>query len=494
MSMDSDCSLCSDFFVFNSKLSKNEDDEDKKILFYHPSPTPLSQQHISIGLCEAVIHFVEPFTEKPIQSLHTEKRAFYLYSPEPDVWWVMVMEKPHSTERVGSTGSSAPAAGAASQSIGTHSGPMEGIGREEWTDECMLKVLSTTYKMFRLLHGPILATLFGNHSAEEMAAMPKEERETIQEEGRLAAVKLLKAFLPPLVINLQWDRVDLFTTLAGMHFLPLNKNVYLAVQRFVNTLENKYSAICDTTVLFKDHLVWSGLDQDDIRVLYKLYTAHTCQATSDFQPMLDITERFRNPQIRFVTGPENPADSDSPMHLLPVYIGPNAQRHQLVLYHTGNIAIFFLLKDDKEKPLEHNWYGLLDNDVFRHLQDARLGQTIADSYARKEQFDDQYKYIYFNRMNLALKTSLTHKGSDVPPVVMKVLSAMHEQFVHPTDAISEVLVKTVNDIWIVGRCTEEREFYLIFDKSKDKDVTLVEINEQVKHLSMMYFQSIFIAE
>ena len=59
MSMDSDCSLCSDFFVFNSKLSKNEDDEDKKILFYHPSPTPLSQQHISIGLCEAVIHFVE---------------------------------------------------------------------------------------------------------------------------------------------------------------------------------------------------------------------------------------------------------------------------------------------------------------------------------------------------------------------------------------------------------------------------------------------------
>ena len=59
MSVDSDCSLCSDFFVFNSKLSRNEDDEDKKILFYHPSPTPLSQQHISIGLCEAVIHFVE---------------------------------------------------------------------------------------------------------------------------------------------------------------------------------------------------------------------------------------------------------------------------------------------------------------------------------------------------------------------------------------------------------------------------------------------------
>lgn len=59
MSTDTDASLCSDLFVFNSTLSKSEHDEDKKILFYHPAPTPLDQQHISIGLCEAVIHFVQ---------------------------------------------------------------------------------------------------------------------------------------------------------------------------------------------------------------------------------------------------------------------------------------------------------------------------------------------------------------------------------------------------------------------------------------------------
>jgi len=324
--------------------------------------------------------------------------------------------------------------------------------------------------------------------------MSKEQREEVQETGRKEIVEKLRGFLTPLIINLQWDRVDLFTTLAGMHFLPLNKNVYLAMQRFVNTLENQYSNICDTTVLFKDHLVWSGLDQDDIRILYKFHTSHTCPATSDFQPMLDLTERFRSPLIRFVTGPENPTDESSPMHLLPVYIGPQAQRYQLVIHHTGNIILLFLVKDDKDKPLERNWYRLLDNDIVRHIQDARLAQTIADSYARKEVFDEQYKYIYFNRMNLALKTSLVHKGADITPVVMKVLSGMHEQFIHPTDGISEVLLKTVNDLWIVGRCTEEREFYLIFDKSKDKELTLVEINEQVKHLSMMYFQSIFIAE
>ena len=406
----------------------------------------------------------------------------YLYTPEPDVWWVMVMEKPHSTERTG-----APATG----SIGSQSGPMEAIGREEWTDECMLVVLSTMYKMYRLLHGPIADTLRGHRTTEQLAAMGAEEREAAEEEGRLRAVEQLRAFLPPIVMNLQWDRVDLFTTLAGVQFLPLNKNVYLAMQRFVNTLENTHSNICNTTVLYRDHLVWSGLDQDDIRVLYKLHTAHTCQGTSEFQPMLDIAERLRNPHVRFVTGPESLSDDKSPVHVLRVFTGPRPDRRQLVIYRADQLTLMFLVRDE---PLERAWYALLDSGITRHLREVELAQAMEDSYARKEAFDEQFKFVYFNRMNLALKTSLVRRGTDTTPAVMKVLASMHEQFVHPTDGITEVLVKTVSDVWVVGRCSEEREFYIVFDKSKDKDVSLVEINEQVKKLSLQYFQSIFITE
>ena len=533
MSADTDTSLCSDLFVFNSTLSKSEHDEDKKILFYHPAPTPLDQQHISIGLCEAVIHFVQfalplpstdtpspmfffffthpatadrPFTTKPIQSLHTEKRAFYLYSPEPDVWWVMVMEKPHSSDRTGAAGRSG------GGTLGTQSGAMEAIGREEWTDECMLVVLSTMYRMYRLLHGPIADTLRGHRTEEQLAALDADARAALQETCRQEAVALLRAFLPPLVINLRWDRVDLFTTLAGVHFLPLNKNVYLALQRFVNTLENQFSRICDTTVLYDDHLVWSGLDQDDIRVLYKLYVAHLRAGATDFQPMLALAERLRNPAVRFATGPESLTDPAAPVHELAVYTGPRATRHQLVVHRTGPLALLLLVRDDDcdsgcasssgsgsgnktaPEPLARNWYALLDAAIARLLGEAGLAQAVADSYRRKEAFDDQFKYIYFNRMNLALKTSLRHKGADVSPAVMKVLSAMHEQFAHPTDAIGEVIVKTVSDVWVVGRCSEEREFYLVFDKNKDRDVGLVDIYEHVTALSREYFNSIFVAE
>lgn len=399
----------------------------------------------------------------------------------------MVMEKPHSGERVGAGKGSAPGG-----TLGTQSGPMEAIGREEWTDECMLVVLSTMYKMYRLLHGPIAETLRGHRTEEQLAAMPPAERAAQEEAWRAEAVALLRAFLPPLVINLRWDRVDLFTTLAGVHFLPLSKNVYLALQRFVNTLENQFSCVCDTTVLYDDHLVWSGLDQDDIRVLYRLYVAHRGAGAADFQPMLDLGARLRDPAVRFATGPERLADAAAPVHELRVHTGPRAQRHQLVVYRAGLLALLFLVRDDA--PLARTWYALLDAAITRQLAEAGLAQAVADSYRRKEAFDEQFKYVYFNRMNLALKTSLRRKGADLSPAVMRVLAAMHEQFAHPSDAIGEVIVKTVSDVWLVGRCSEEREFYLIFDKNKDRDVGLVDIYEHVTTLSREYFNSIFVAE
>ena len=48
---------CIEFFVFNPKLSKREDDEDNKILFFHPSTENQGVKHKEIGLCEAVIYF-----------------------------------------------------------------------------------------------------------------------------------------------------------------------------------------------------------------------------------------------------------------------------------------------------------------------------------------------------------------------------------------------------------------------------------------------------
>ena len=55
--------------------------------------------------------------------------------------------------------------------------------------------------------------------------------------------------------------------------------------------------------------------------------------------------------------------------------------------------------------------------------------------------------------------------------------------------VGEVMVRTTNDRWIVGRKSDQREFYVIFD---NKNAHLIEINEEVKKLGSTYFQNIFL--
>lgn len=63
--------------------------------------------------------------------------------------------------------------------------------------------------------------------------------------------------------------MDLFATLDGIHFLPVDRNVYLRIQCFINLCENQFGCIKYCSFLYKDHLLWSGLEQDDIRVLLR---------------------------------------------------------------------------------------------------------------------------------------------------------------------------------------------------------------------------------
>jgi len=55
--------------------------------------------------------------------------------------------------------------------------------------------------------------------------------------------------------------------------------------------------------------------------------------------------------------------------------------------------------------------------------------------------------------------------------------------------LNEICIKTATDYWIVGRRSEQREFYVIISK---KDATLIDIHEEVKKLSSTHFANIFI--
>jgi hypothetical protein len=65
---------------------------------------------------------------------------------------------------------------------------------------------------------------------------------------------------------------------SGIHFLPLDKTLYLRVQSFINMTESAFPDVAYTCFLYASQLVFSGLEQDDMRTLYRYITAGFLQS------------------------------------------------------------------------------------------------------------------------------------------------------------------------------------------------------------------------
>jgi len=151
------------------------------------------------------------------------------------------------------------------------------------------------------------------------------------------------------------------------------------------------------------------------------------------------------------------------------------------------LDITCLLLVDTTTPLDIPFFKSLGSFISGQLE--FLAPILEEHYYKKQGSEDQYRYIYFNHMNCALKTSLKEKGLAIPRETMKMLNDIHTDFEKSPEKVSEVLIRTQNDRWVVGRKSDQREFYVIFDH---KNSHLIEINEEVRKLSSTYFNNIFI--
>src|SRR4051794_38675233 len=81
-----------------------------------------------------------------------------------------------------------------------------------------------------------------------------------------------------------------------MHYLPVDRNVYLRIQSFVNLVENSFSQIKYTCFLYRDHLVWSGLEQEEMQTLYT-YMFPRIEEPPTRNEKITKTWRVRSPLI-----------------------------------------------------------------------------------------------------------------------------------------------------------------------------------------------------
>ncbi|ESO93330.1 hypothetical protein LOTGIDRAFT_216156 [Lottia gigantea] len=449
------------FFIFNSNYGPREGEEEKKTLYFFPSTTDIDSQIKAIGLCEAVVKFTETFSDKPCEALHTQKTKQLFLEAEPDFWIIMTVAVPFSKKEKDD------------QSYYEY--------REEDVQNSVYRaVLLQTYKMFKLFNGTFVNIL---------------ERSG----GDISSLKhRLEHFYSRYLLTLKLHQSDLLDVFNGISFLPLDKNTYLQIQCLINRLEALFPTIKYTAFLYNDQLVWSGLEQDDMRTMYKylttsLFPSHLDQELHGSSTRSSMTAPGGTHFGKFVTGPSNLDDSSSLGKVPRVFIQSDTENEEcyLLVYKALSASICMLISVNS--TMNFDFFRTVDG--FLGAQMSKVASDISEQYPRKSvasNTDPQFKYVYFNHMNLAQKTTVhidirKLSGVNIPQETLRLLGDINSDLTRDNED-GETIVKTASDFWVVGKKSDQREFYVVINQ---KNANLIEINEEVKKLCSTHLNSIF---
>ncbi|ESO10135.1 hypothetical protein HELRODRAFT_185317 [Helobdella robusta] len=459
------------FFVFNPLLGRKEGEEHKKLLYFHPSSTSLDAKIKVIGLSEAIIRFMETFTESPCESLHTQKTRQLYFRPENDFWIVMTISIP-TIQKI------------------TENGVKIEYMDDHVIDKTYQAVLEKSYSMFKLFNGSISRIL--SHS--DMEAL----------KDRLE--HFFNKYLPTLRLN-QSDILDVF---GGIHYLPLDRCVYLKTLSLVNRLEYEVKELKHTVILYNSRLVWTGIEQDDMKTLYhflvtSLYPAvmeqdfHPYTAapstTSSSSSSTSSSTTTTKPGLRvgkFILGPPDISNNHDLGQMPQVHLSNGTLLCNLAVYKIYDAVICLFIDGNVTPPFEL----FVRLDRYFHDNMEELANEFAQYKIKRlvgAPTEASIKYVYFNKANLAQKSCMHSWDGvvlNVSPDVMRLVSAINLDINSASETVEdcETVVKIANDCWVVGKRSDQREVYVIVNQ---KNANLIDINEEVNKLCATFFNDIF---
>uniref|UniRef100_A0A8C2JV28 CCZ1 homolog, vacuolar protein trafficking and biogenesis associated n=1 Tax=Cyprinus carpio TaxID=7962 RepID=A0A8C2JV28_CYPCA len=312
----------------------------------------------------------------------------------------------------------------------------------------------------------------------------------------------LEKFFYRYLQTLHLQSCDLLDVFGGISFFPLDKMTYLKIQSFVNRVEESLSLVKYTAFLYNDQLIWSGLEQDDMRILYKYLTTSLFPRHSE--PELAGRDSPLRPEVagnllhygRFLTGPANLKDPDAKFRFPRIFVNTEDSYEELhlIVYKAMTAAVCFMV--NAAVDLNREFCEQLDSLVGPQL--TLLASDICEQFNINRRIsgpekEPQFKFIYFNHMNLAEKSTIHLRKTasvsltSVHPDLMKILGDINCDFAR-VDEDEEIIVKAMTDYWVVGKKSDQRELYVILNQ---KNANLIEVNEEVKRLCATQFNNIF---
>eukprot|EP00928_Gymnodinium_smaydae_P036393 TRINITY_DN25448_c0_g1_i1.p1 TRINITY_DN25448_c0_g1~~TRINITY_DN25448_c0_g1_i1.p1 ORF type:complete len:543 (-),score=113.85 TRINITY_DN25448_c0_g1_i1:74-1576(-) len=487
------------FFVFDPTLvaegphPTEEEQADAKIVYYSPSCAPHEEKRSQVGLIEGLISFAAMFdvevpgAEKPepLRSLRTKHYVFSILEAEPHTWMVLVMRHPQQAAGGGEPGA-----------------PDE----DAVTDNTLQAALRNCYSIFRLLHGELQAFMQA-HSIHKL-------------------FDLLEDFVPAFLETLQASDFGIFQELDGFRYGPVERHTCISIHCFLLKLQEQFPAIRHAGLLYNAHLIYTTLPLDDMRVLYSYLVS--------FNGAVSNHKLNRPPFGRIPTAASHPGGGSS-SYGRALLLGDDSDfllgvsRRQVAGSSSGPAHIFVPtchLADGPGQLVALTYQGMMLILVFeegaqldaRILESVRscctlasgdglslleLRPLVAQQFAQVMEQEDEYRFLYYNSSNHALRLSSNNsrsllgvaRGSGGPggtaamrPGERGALCPIRDALSDPQLRCHEVSVKAADRGWICAKRWREREFYLLLDGS---GVSLSKCQEECARFASIHFSNIF---
>lgn len=435
------------FYIFNSSYGQKEGEEAQKVLYFYPTKTDLDTQIKNVGLTEAILKFTETFNcHQKRESLHTQKTRQLYYQPEEGFCMVLVLSVPTAT-RV-----------------------KEGVEHREYLtddiqDNVYWAVLKQAYRSFRLFYCSFHNILEAGNDLTQLRYK-------------------LDHHFSKYLMKLKLQHADILDVFHGIQFLPLDRKTFLHVQTLVNLLECSFPTVRHTAFLYNDQLVWSGLEPDDMQVMYRYLISSLLPAQMETElqggSMPRQSASFSALHYgRFAYGPSNLQNAD--IGKIPkVYLRNDAGPVicHLVIYRALSATVCLFI--DESVDLKMDFFQRLDIFLGHRLTSlaSEIAEQCSNSNASTAAAETGVKFVYYNQLNRAQKSTvhLDNRRSgniSIPIDILRILADINTDFMERKPSTAETIVKTMNDYWVVGKLSNLREFYVVIHQ---KNANLIEIN------------------
>ncbi|XP_028039377.1 vacuolar fusion protein CCZ1 homolog [Bombyx mandarina] len=436
------------FFVFNPTFGPKEGDELKRILYFYPNEVSPDARKMQVGLCEAVVKFMSTFSSEPCEALQTQSKRYIFFQPEKNFWMVLVVRIPYTTKALSAVG----------ESQGDIVNPT-----------VMQNLLTSAYKMFKMFRGP-----FKNIPADDLYGISEQ-------------------FFTPYISSRHLTN-DISDVIPGINYLPLDKNSFFKVVCFVDHLEVTYPDFKCILFLYNDQLLWNGLCTEDMLTLYQ-YLVQTLlpkQVEIEIQGgAVTAAQRLG----RFISPPDGIHVKEDLDKLIKIHVtledDTEFKEYYLLIYRTLSATVCFTIDVNTRLELD----TVKSVDAFIGPQLSAIASAISEQCSlhalQAAQLASEHKFVYFNRLNLILKSSppvnKLQISAAIKPEVLSIMSGIHADR-QSLGNYGEIIIKTPDEYWITGKCSNDREFYVII---QEKNANLKEIADEVKRVCEAQMKGIF---